>query len=117
MNLIFDDFKIIKPTILSDTPRLFNIIYSEYQKTLQIKKIENKNFNESDEKELLNEFSGILGGRIKTITTGGAPTSKEVLKFLLKCFKIPVSNGFSSTETGSVMLKFLKFFLNFYFYF
>ena len=36
------------------------------------------------------------------MTTGGAPTSKEVFQFLERCFKIPVAEGYASTEGGSL---------------
>lgn len=93
---IYQDIQILSPCMISSTPRLFNKIYKEYQNQLTLFK---------NESELLKEFSNYLGTRIKSITTGGAPTSKEVFEFLKKCFKnVKIYNGYASTECGSIFL-------------
>lgn len=56
------------------------------------------------EEEIRTKISGILGGRLKSVASGGAPTSKAVLDFLQKCFpKCSVSNGYGSTETAGIL--------------
>jgi thioester reductase-like protein len=50
----------------------------------------------------MEEFKYILGGRMRAMTTGGAPTSQAVVDFLRVCFKCPVYNGYASTECGSI---------------
>ncbi|KAL9644932.1 hypothetical protein ABK040_004426 [Willaertia magna] len=97
MEKIFDDFRLIQPITLSTTPRFYNMLYAEYQK--YVKKRESENLPEP---YLMSEFKNILGGRMTSIVTGGASTSPDVINWLRQCFKIPVYNGYASTECGSI---------------
>jgi long-subunit acyl-CoA synthetase (AMP-forming)/nucleoside-diphosphate-sugar epimerase/acyl carrier protein len=111
MTDIFEDIQIIRPTTLVSTPRLWNIIYGEYQKQLEqeLTKLDNSD-SELYEKEkkqieekLLEEFKKMLGNRIRLLITGGAPTALAVIDFLRRCYKCHVSNGFGATEAGGIM--------------
>jgi fatty acid CoA ligase FadD9 len=99
MGLIFDDFQALQPTVLSSTPRLYNSIYAEYQKA---KVVMRTSGTEVNEEQLMQQFSSILGGRMRAMTTGGAATSQEVIDFLRSCFKCKVYNGYASTEVGAI---------------
>ncbi|EFC43692.1 predicted protein, partial [Naegleria gruberi] len=99
MDKILEDFQLIQPVTLSTTPRFYNTLLAEYQSRLK------RNASSSEpvsEFLILNNFKNILGGRITSIVTGGAATSPEVIKFLRDCFKVPVFNGYASTECGSI---------------
>ncbi|KAI6648026.1 hypothetical protein LOD99_8353 [Oopsacas minuta] len=61
----------------------------------QLRDIENK---------VIEQFSGILGGRLRIIVTGGAPTSPEVFKFLKRCFDCFVKESYGATEVGAIAL-------------
>ncbi|KAF0980684.1 hypothetical protein FDP41_013167 [Naegleria fowleri] len=99
MDRIFEDFASIQPVTLSTTPRFYNMLLAEYQNRKK------KNAESADpvpEHVLFREFRHILGGRLTSMVTGGASTSPEVINFLRECFKIPVFNGYASTECGSI---------------
>ena len=51
---------------------------------------------------MLEKLSGILGGRTRTIVTGGAPTSPEVLRFLNRCFDCHIRESYGATEVGGI---------------
>jgi len=57
-------------------------------------------FVEEVEREVMQEFRGMLGGRMQGITTGGAPTSEAVKKFLAECYQCVVVESYGITETG-----------------
>ena len=57
-------------------------------------------FVEEVEREVMQEFRGMLGGRMQGITTGGAPTSEAVKKFLADCYQCVVVESYGITETG-----------------
>ena len=37
--LLFEDIKLAQPSILSSTPRLYNIVYNEYKKVLSLAEV------------------------------------------------------------------------------
>jgi acyl-CoA synthetase (AMP-forming)/AMP-acid ligase II len=47
-------------------------------------------------------FSNILGGRLRQIVTGGAPTSPKVIQFMQKCFGCMVSVSYGTSEAGAI---------------
>lgn len=53
--------------------------------------------------KLLEEFRMMVGGKVEKIVTGGAPTSPEVMDFMLRCFKCKVRESYGSTECGGIV--------------
>ena len=45
-----------------------------------------------------------LGGRVFSCTTGSAPSTQEVLKWLEEVMGFPTVNGYGSTECGVTIL-------------
>jgi len=50
---------------------------------------------------VFNKFREILGGRIRTMITGSAPISKEVMNFLKIAFCCQIKEGFGQTESSA----------------
>lgn len=50
----------------------------------------------------MEDFSGFFGGQIQWLIVGGAASSPTIRKFLEKCFKCPVFDGYGATEAGSI---------------
>lgn len=115
MENIFEDIKIIRPTIIVSTPRLWNMLFSEYQKFLEdykkkfqqqegsVEQVSEGDFVKKVEEKALSDFSPILGGRLQMIVTGGASTSEAVKSFLKKCFHCHINDGYGATEVGGIM--------------
>ncbi len=106
--ILFETIQYLSPTSIAGVPRIWDIIHNEYKKAVhlemeRIKEMEdgaikndsNNNNNNTDgmaiteeekrkrvEEEVLNRFGGLLGKRLRYITTGGAPTSPDVIQFL-----------------------------------
>ncbi|KAJ3452360.1 fatty acid coa synthetase family [Anaeramoeba flamelloides] len=98
---IFDEVKIVNPTFFSSTPRLYEVIYSQYKD----EQLEGK----LSEKELNAKYRQIFGNRVKMVVTGGAKTSKKIMQFLKTIFKdIMVKDSFGATECGSITTNFKK---------
>jgi hypothetical protein len=72
-DLLFEAFAIVKPSIVSSVPRLFNKLYSEYQSALARIKLEAGGGNSEHEKgklaqkELLLHFKQSFGGATKMV--------------------------------------------------
>ena len=50
---------------------------------------------------VFNKFKEILGGRVRTMITGSAPISKEVLNFLKIAFCCTIKEGYGQTESAA----------------
>lgn len=107
--VIFEDLALIQPTMLSATPRLWNVFYAEYNQALTAAMTENdakpddqKETPQEVETRVLQRFRNMFGKRLQVIVTGGAPTSEAVLAFLKRCFGIWVENGYGTSETSGI---------------
>lgn len=111
---LLDDICVLQPTTLSSVPSLWNSLYAIYQSKINAAKLrfqlneKNKSFEESFEwhsikVSIVVEMQQMLGGRIREVVTGGAPTSLEVLDFLKTCFNVNVFDGYGISEVGPVL--------------
>ena len=103
MERIFDDFAALRPTMHSATPRFWNRIYSEFQVSLSARVAAEPHRALADvEADVLGSFSSLLGDRIQFLVTGSASTSATVKDFMRRCFKVPVYDGYGTTEAGGI---------------
>eukprot|EP00026_Physarum_polycephalum_P001267 Phypoly_transcript_01268.p1 GENE.Phypoly_transcript_01268~~Phypoly_transcript_01268.p1 ORF type:complete len:1160 (+),score=192.11 Phypoly_transcript_01268:494-3481(+) len=104
-NLI-DDIGAIGPCSMSTTPRFWNVLHSKYQQALFVEQTISKKDPAVIKKEVLTKFSKLLGNRLRSIGCGGAAPSRELVQFLEDCFgEVAVSDGYGSTEAGSIAAK------------
>lgn len=47
-------------------------------------------------------LKNLIGGRVRTMVTGSAPISAEVLSFLKVCFSAPIHEGYGQTESSAI---------------
>ncbi|RIA86944.1 hypothetical protein C1645_828502 [Glomus cerebriforme] len=114
---IFDDMKVLKPTVFPSVPRIFNrvaAILKSYSVdstgiigTLARKAINDKleNLEKTGsvthpiwDRLFLNKFKAFFGGRIKYFSTGGAPLAKDVMDFLKVVFSVSFQEGYGQSE-------------------
>ena len=110
----------LKPTVMVSVPRLYNRFYdlmnakikelSGIKKTLTewgiAKKMTALNSSAKVQDSfydalVFNKFREILGGRVRTMITGSAPISKEVMNFLKIAFCCQIKEGFGQTESAA----------------
>lgn len=85
--------QIIRPTSFASTPRLWNVLYQDFNTAL----------GTTSREAVLRDFGARLGNRTRYISTGGAFTRPEVVDFLRECFGCSVVDGFGTTETGGLL--------------
>lgn len=103
---IFEDIQLCRPTVLASTPRIYNVLYDEFKKCVELEHSQLNEMHKSEkeiEEQVMADFRKMLGGRLQTIIIGGASSSSQVRDFLSLCFKCHVSDGMGSSEAGGIM--------------
>ncbi|KYQ89825.1 hypothetical protein DLAC_09801 [Tieghemostelium lacteum] len=109
---LFDDLKLLRVHSLWGVPRFWNFLYSQFQADLLEETKKNLLLDEElriPEDTLysmvLVKFHNMFGGRVRTLVTGGAPTSPEVKEFMNKCWpNSMVSDSYGLTEAIGIMV-------------
>eukprot|EP01132_Coremiostelium_polycephalum_P005512 gene5512-6866_t len=107
MEYLFEDLQLLRPKSIGGVPRFWNYIYSLYKsdRDTVLGMIENPTQDDIDNCEaiLTKKYSTFLGDRIKTIVTGGAPTSPDVLDWMARCWDhARISNSYGLSEVVGV---------------
>jgi fatty acid CoA ligase FadD9 len=102
---LLDDVKLLSPTVFAATPSVWNTLFAQYQQSIETFRTKHANSSAADIRDLaLASMSSALGSRVRSISTGGAVTSQEVLEFMRACFKCEVADAYGITETGPVLV-------------
>eukprot|EP01112_Ceratiomyxa_fruticulosa_P012435 TRINITY_DN3442_c0_g1_i3.p1 TRINITY_DN3442_c0_g1~~TRINITY_DN3442_c0_g1_i3.p1 ORF type:complete len:761 (+),score=137.76 TRINITY_DN3442_c0_g1_i3:79-2361(+) len=95
MSNVYDDLILVRPTILSTVPSFWNKVYQEANQMI---------LSGMETSEVYDKIWKLFGGRLRSIGTGGAPTSSSVLAFLKGCFKCTVIEGYGTMECGGIFI-------------
>ena len=101
LTTLFEDFQIVRPTVLSLFPRVMELIYQHF-KSAVARGVEQGLGDQSEvdaqvRKTMRDSF---LGDRLLVVSGGSAPTPPEVIQFVTECFGVPFVEGYGSTESG-----------------
>ncbi|KAL8105143.1 hypothetical protein AgCh_029074 [Apium graveolens] len=117
---LLDDMAILRPTVFSSVPRLYNRIYAGitnavkasgwlkerlFNAAYNAKKqaiLSGKNPSPMWERLVFNKIKEKLGGRLRYIVSGASPLSPDVMEFLRVCFG-QVVEGYGMTETACLI--------------
>ena len=119
---LLDDIGELKPTVFISVPRLLNRVYDRimagveakggvgqwmFTTAFNIKKNGLNNKGNVDhwmwDRVVFAPIRAKLGGRVKTIVSGAAPISSEVMDFLRIVFSADVYEGYGQTENGGCL--------------
>ena len=96
LSTFLDDLALVRPTQLSFVPRIWDMLFSEYQSRLD-------RAGAGSEDAVLAEMSqDLLGGRFVTAMTGSAPISAEMHRWVERLLDMHLVEGYGSTEAGAV---------------
>ncbi|KAI9322692.1 hypothetical protein BX666DRAFT_2117895 [Dichotomocladium elegans] len=115
---IVEDIQILKPTVFTSVPRLLNRVYASIvQKTIEAPGLTGALARRAVAAKLANLEAGrgythpfwdriifnkvrqALGGRVRFVSSGSAPLSKDVMQFLRVALCCDVREGYGATET------------------
>ncbi|WP_240732898.1 thioester reductase domain-containing protein [Halioglobus maricola] len=101
MSSLFEDIRITEPTRLSFFPRVFELIYQQFQNEVakRVRAGEKEDVASAQVKQEMGR--NFLGTRLLTGSVGGAPTSAHVRQFMAECFEFRLLNSYGNTESGS----------------
>lgn len=100
---LFEDFSLVRPTHLMLIPRVCDMLFQQYQSELDRRAGEFTDQRELDEAVKQDLRENVLGGRIAEATCGSAPLSQEIADFVSSCLRVPLHDGYGSTEAGVVL--------------
>ncbi len=95
LSTLLEDLRLVRPTELNFVPRIWEMLYDEYQSEV------GRGAAESD---VMAEFrQHLLGGRYIFAMTGSAPTSPELRAWVESLLEMHLLDGYGSTEAGMVL--------------
>ena len=121
MDNLVDDIQTLQPTIFVTVPRLLNRIYAKINQTFQEPSakgalarhalaVKMANLAEGKgcthplwDRLVFNKVRQALGGRVRFMVVGSAPTAPEVMQFLRVAFCCDIREGYGATETAATI--------------
>ncbi|KAH3743234.1 AMP-binding protein [Pelomyxa schiedti] len=98
---VLDTTAIVRPTTLVAVPLLCHTIHELYRSLKQSYVGDKAEGKVAARKQIRNRA---LGGRVCSVKVSSAPVTDNLLRFLRKVLKIPVNEGYGTTEAGSIAL-------------
>lgn len=107
MSRVFEDMRLVRPTVVGLLPRLATAIYREFLRELSRRGEPTDDpvraANSDAGRQVMADMAQVfLGDRVCLIRCGTAALDAEVQRVLERCFDVPVTNEYGSTETGSI---------------
>lgn len=104
LSTLFEDIALARPTELLAVPRIFDMLFQEYQGELDRHRGEFADEAELDATVKADIRERHLGGRVLNAVVGSAPISAEMKTFAEECLGVVLHDGYGATETGGVVL-------------
>ena len=104
LSTLLEDLRLVRPTELNFVPRIWEMLYSEYQSEVGRRTAEGADRQVVESQVLVELRQELLGGRFIFAMTGSAPTSPELRNWVESLLEIHLVDGYGSTEAGMVLL-------------
>ncbi|MBP2452815.1 carboxylic acid reductase [Mycolicibacterium lutetiense] len=97
LSTFLGDLALVRPTQLSFVPRIWDMLFGEYQSHLD-------RAGGSEDAVLAEVRENLLGGRFVSAMSGSAPISAEMKAWVERLLDMHLLEGYGSTEAGSVFV-------------
>ncbi|HXS86466.1 MAG TPA: carboxylic acid reductase [Mycobacterium sp.] len=104
LSTLLEDLRLVRPTELNFVPRIWEMLYSEYQNEVGRRTADGADQKTAESQVLTELRDELLGGRFIFAMTGSAPTSPELRSWVESLLEIHLVDGYGSTEAGMVLL-------------
>ncbi|ULN37858.1 carboxylic acid reductase [Mycolicibacterium smegmatis] len=103
LSTFLEDLALVRPTQLNFVPRIWDMLFQEYQSRLDNRRAEGS--EDRAEAAVLEEVrTQLLGGRFVSALTGSAPISAEMKSWVEDLLDMHLLEGYGSTEAGAVFI-------------
>jgi fatty acid CoA ligase FadD9 len=103
LSTLLEDLRLVRPTELNFVPRIWEMLYGEYQSEVGRRTAEGADRQAVESQVLVELRQELLGGRYILAMTGSAPTSPELRTWVESLLEIHLLDGYGSTEAGMVL--------------
>ncbi|MFY9767979.1 MAG: SDR family oxidoreductase, partial [Mycobacterium sp.] len=103
LSTLVEDLRLVRPTELNFVPRIWEMLYSEYQSEVGRRTAEGADRQAAESQVLVELRQELLGGRYIFAMTGSAPTSPELRTWVESLLEMHLLDGYGSTEAGMVL--------------
>ncbi len=104
LSTLLEDLRLVRPTELNFVPRIWEMLFSEYQGEVGRRTAEGVDQTTAEAQVLSELRNELLGGRFIFAMTGSAPISHELRSWVEALLEIHLVDGYGSTEAGMVLL-------------
>ena len=104
LSTFFDDLALARPTQLSFVPRIWDMVFQQYQSEVDRRSADGGDRWAVEADVLADLRQNLLGGRFVSAMTGSAPISSEMKEFVESLLDIHLTDGYGSTEAGAVLI-------------
>jgi len=103
LSTFFDDLALARPTQLSFVPRIWDMVFQQYQSEVDRRSADGGDRWAVEADVFADLRQNLLGGRFVSAMTGSAPISSEMKEFVESLLDVHLSDGYGSTEAGAVL--------------
>jgi fatty acid CoA ligase FadD9 len=103
LSTFFDDLALARPTQLSFVPRIWDMVFQQYQSEVDRRSADGGDRWAVEADVFADLRQNLLGGRFVSAMTGSAPISSEMKEFVESLLDVHLTDGYGSTEAGAVL--------------
>ncbi|WP_227999528.1 carboxylic acid reductase [Nocardia australiensis] len=104
LSSLLEDLALVRPTQLSFVPRIWDMLFQEFQSELDRKSSAGTDRATLEAEVAAQQRQQILGGRYVSAMTGSAPMSAEMKSFVETYLDLHLVDGYGSTEAGALFV-------------
>jgi fatty acid CoA ligase FadD9 len=104
LSTLFEDLALVRPTELKFVPRLWEMLFEEFQSELDRRPSGGTDRAALEAQVMAEQRQTLLGGRFLSAMTASAPISAELTAWVESFLDLHLTDGFGSTEAGIVFL-------------
>jgi fatty acid CoA ligase FadD9 len=102
LSTLLDDLRLVRPTKLNFVPRIWDILFQEFQSEVDRRCAHGADRSASEAEVLAEQRLRLLGGRFTFAMTGSALTSAELRAWAESLLELPLVDVYGLTEAGVV---------------